>query len=89
MAHKHFKTILMPLPDELYNIKFAGYFESIKEMYKSDKKFKTLCDEYCTCVSNAKNYEKQIKKDLHHKTASENLSLELEEEILFYIVRNR
>ncbi|WET03003.1 hypothetical protein [Flavobacterium sp. YJ01] len=79
----------MPLPDELYNIKFAGYFESIREMYMADKKFKMICDDYCVSISKTKNYDKRIERNLQHKLESENLSRELEEEILFYIVRNR
>lgn len=79
----------MPLPDELYSIKFAGYFESIREMYAADNKFRTICDDYCESVLQTKNYEKRIVRNVKGKLESENLSRELEEEILFYIARNR
>lgn len=79
----------MPLPDELYNIKFAGYFESIKDMYAADNKFRTICDDYCESILQAKSYDKRIIRNLKSKLESENLSRELEEEILFYIAKNR
>lgn len=77
----------MPLPDQLYNSRFAQYIESIKVMYLVDDSFKTICDEYCQNEMSIENYDKKIGKQLRHKLEAENLSKELEEEILFYIVR--
>lgn len=79
----------MAIPDELYNIKFAGYFESIKKMYDADKKFKTICDEYCISVAEAEKYDIAVKGSPVRREASKRLCRELEEEILFYILRNR
>jgi len=78
----------MALPDELYNAKFAEYIESIKIMYLVDDRFKTICDDYCTSKINTEKYKKKFEKDFRHKLEYENLSKELEEEILFYIVKN-
>lgn len=78
----------MSLPDELYNVKFAEHFESIREMYLLDNKFKTLCDDYCNSIVNFEISKKGFEKKFRQKLESENSSKELEEEILFYIVRN-
>ncbi|MFH6995034.1 hypothetical protein [Flavobacterium sp. FlaQc-48] len=78
----------MSLPDELYNVKFAEYFESMRSMYQLDDRFKTICDDYCTSITEAKNYKKKYEKNFRNQLECENLSKELEEEILFYIMRN-
>ncbi|OIV41183.1 hypothetical protein BKM63_15800 [Flavobacterium johnsoniae] len=78
----------MSLPDELYNVKFAEYFESMRKMYLIDDRFKNICDDYCNSVANAEIYRKKFEKNFRHQLECENLSKELEEEILFYIVRN-
>lgn len=78
----------MSLPDELYNVKFAEYFESMRKMYLLDDRFKTMCDDYCESIVNTKIYKRQIEKKIRQKLECEKLSQELEEEILFYIVRN-
>lgn len=78
----------MSLPKELYNSKFAEYIESIKIMYLVDDRFKVICDEYCESKLNSEKFEKKIKKNFQNKLKHENLSKELEEEILFYLVKN-
>lgn len=78
----------MSLPDELYNVKFAEYFESMRKMYLLDDRFKTMCDDYCENIVNAEIYKKKFEKNFRQKLECENLAKELEEEILFYIVRN-
>nr|WP_199003005.1 hypothetical protein [Flavobacterium sp. ASV13] len=78
----------MSLPDELYNVKFAEYFESMKTMYQQDERFRTICDDYCSSIANAENYKKKYEKNFRHQLESENLAKELEEEILFYMIRN-
>lgn len=78
----------MPVPDELYNVKFADYFELIKVLYFSDDRFRTICDDYSNSKINGEIYKKKFEKYLRHNLESENLSKELEEEILFYIIRN-
>ncbi|MDW8850431.1 hypothetical protein SD960_10040 [Flavobacterium sp. MMLR14_040] len=77
----------MSLPNELYNSKFAEYIESLKILYLVDDKFKTMCDEYCNSKANSEKYRKKFEKDFRHKLEYENLSKELEEEILIYLIR--
>lgn len=77
----------MSLPNELYNAKFAEYIESLKILYLVDDKFKTMCDDYCNSKSNTEKYRKKFEKDFRHKLEYENLSKELEEEILIYLIR--
>lgn len=77
----------MSLPNELYNAKFADYLDSLKILYLVDDKFKVICDDYCKSKMNAEKYKKKFEKDFLHKLESENLSKELEEEILIYLIR--
>jgi hypothetical protein len=77
----------MSLPNELYNAKFAEYIESLKILYLIDDKFKTMCDDYCNSKANTEKYRKKFEKDFRHKLEFENLSKELEEEILIYLIR--
>lgn len=79
----------MSLPDELYNVKFAEYFEAMRGMYSTDDRFKTICDDYCTNIANAESYKKKYEKNFRNQLECENLAKELEEEILFYMIRNR
>jgi hypothetical protein len=78
----------MSLPNELYNSKFADYLDSIKILYLVDDKFKIICDDYCMSKANTEKYRKKFEKDFRHKLEFENLSKELEEEILIYLIRN-
>ncbi|WP_166924032.1 hypothetical protein [Flavobacterium poyangense] len=77
----------MSLPSELYNTKFAEYIESLKILYLVDNKFKTICDEYSKSRIKAEKYRKKFEKDFRNKLEFENLSKELEEEILIYLIR--
>ncbi|BDU27397.1 MULTISPECIES: hypothetical protein [unclassified Flavobacterium] len=78
----------MTVPEELYNIKFAEYFESMKVLYLTNDKFRTICDDYCSNVVNAQVYKKRFEKNFRRKLECENLSKELEEEILFFMIRS-
>ncbi|KRD10346.1 hypothetical protein ASE21_11585 [Flavobacterium sp. Root901] len=78
----------MSLPDELYNVKFAEYFEAMRKMYLLDDRFRMICDDYCKNVVNVKVCKEKIEKKIREQLNSENMAKELEEEILFYIVRN-
>lgn len=78
----------MSLPDELYNLKFAENFDVVCTLYAGDERFKDICDEYCKSIIKAENYKKKYEKNFKHQLEFENLSKELEEEILFYIIRN-
>jgi Na+-translocating ferredoxin:NAD+ oxidoreductase RnfC subunit len=77
----------MSLPDELYNMKFAEYFDSMRRMYLQDEKFKEICDHYCSNIAEVKMYRKKKEINFSKEQQCENLSKELEEEILFYLVR--
>ncbi|MGO4770479.1 hypothetical protein ACEN2I_02365 [Flavobacterium sp. W22_SRS_FK3] len=77
----------MSVPEELYNAKFAEFMESIKILYLVDDKFKSICDEYCTSKIETVKFQKRLEKNFNQKLKLENLSKELEEEILFYILK--
>lgn len=77
----------MSLPNELYNAKFAEYLDSIKIMYLVDDRFKMICDDYCISKINAEKFRKKIERDFQHQLKHENLSKELEDEILIYIIK--
>ncbi|OXA82069.1 hypothetical protein SAMN05444397_101897 [Flavobacterium aquidurense] len=79
----------MSLPDELYNIKFAEHMESLKILYLVDPNFKVICNEYCLSTTATKKYKGKIEKYFNKKIESENLSKELEEEILIYLLRRK
>lgn len=77
----------MWLPREMENLKFAEYIDSIRIMYLVDHHFQMLCDQYCLSKMKAKKMEKKMEKDLYNKLENENLANELEEEILFYLIK--
>jgi len=76
----------MSLPKDLQNEKFAQYKESIIVLYLADDRFRMICDEYCSIKENVRKIKKKINQDFSSRVRNENLSAELEEEILFYII---
>lgn len=88
MINLNLKLQIMSVPEELYNIRFAEHFESIKFLYLNNEKFRTICDDYCNNVVDAQVYQKKFEKNFRRKLECENLSKELEEEILFFVVRS-
>lgn len=76
------------LPDKMYNVKFADNFEVLQKLYLSDICFKDIFDRYCKSIATSENCQKKYKKHFRHHLEFENLSKELEEEILFYLMRN-
>ncbi|MDP5200232.1 MULTISPECIES: hypothetical protein [Flavobacterium] len=76
----------MSLPKDLQNEKFAQYMESITVFYLADDRFKMICDEYCSIKENVRKIKKKIDEDFSSRVENENLSAELEEEILIYIL---
>lgn len=78
----------MLIPSELYNVKFAEYIEFIEIFYLQDSRFKEMCDDYCTSKTNTQAYKRKFEKHFRRIIEFENLSRELEEEILIYIIRN-
>lgn len=77
----------MSVPEELYNARFKEYFESLKILYLVDDNFKSICDHYCSCRLKTEENMKKIEKHFKNKLEFENLSKELEEEILIYLIR--
>lgn len=77
----------MAVPKELYNAKFVDYIESLKILYLVDDKFKMICDDYCTTRLKADKFKKKFEKHFQHKLECDNLSKELEDEILIYLIR--
>ncbi|MCD0472087.1 hypothetical protein [Flavobacterium sp. JAS] len=77
----------MAVPKELYNAKFLDYIESLKILYLVDDKFKAICDDYCRSKLKTEKYKKKFEKYFQHKLEVENLSKELEDEILIYLIR--
>ncbi|WP_337966351.1 hypothetical protein [uncultured Flavobacterium sp.] len=77
----------MSIPNELYNVKFADFIESIKIWYLVDDKFKMICDDYCSNKMVTEKQKRKIEKIFSQKLKSENLSKELEEEILIYLLK--
>ncbi|MBS7231189.1 hypothetical protein KHA90_09135 [Flavobacterium psychroterrae] len=77
----------MLIPNELYNVKFAEFIETIKKLYLVDDKFKNICDDYCNSKMNTEKYKRKFEKNFSNKLKSENLSKELEEEVLIYVMR--
>jgi hypothetical protein len=79
----------MNIPDELNNEKFSMYRESIIVLYLADDEFKTICDDYCISKMNIEKYGKKSEEDIQCKSDYESLSLELEDEILRFINKNK
>lgn len=77
----------MAVPKELYNAKFADYIESLKILYLVDDKFKIVCDDYCANKLRAEKFRKKFEKHFQNRLECENLSKELEDEILIYLIR--
>ena len=77
----------MALPQELLNSKFAEYMVDLKALYFYDENFKAVCDEYCVIKNKASKASAKLRRDLADQLEYENLSTELEEEILIYLIR--
>lgn len=77
----------MSIPKELYNLKFAQYMESIKILYLTDDRFKSLCQEYCNSKIDMENHKTKMIKTFASRIKAENLVVELEEEIVIYLIR--
>lgn len=78
----------MSIPEKLYSEKLSNYQESIKVLYLVDDDFKSMCDDYCCSKINVEKYTKKIKENFHLKAEYENLTKELEAEIVQYIIKN-
>jgi hypothetical protein len=50
-----------------------------------DEDFKALCDDYITSKINMKKYRDRLQEDVELKSEYEDLSMELEKEIIRYL----
>jgi len=78
----------MPIPRELNTAQFAEHIDAIRILYLADEDFKSLCDDYCTVKISLEKFKEASSKDLERESEYKHLSVELENEILYY-VRNR
>ena len=76
------------IPKALNSKKFAEHMESIEILYLVDDEFKAICDDYSVSKTNMEKYRKKAEEDAQYKAEYENLSIELEKEILRYL-KNR
>lgn len=79
----------MTIPKALNNEKFSKYMESIIVLYLADDEFKSICDDYSISKKNFEKYKEKVAEDKQCKADYEALSLELEEEILRFITKNK
>jgi len=75
----------MPIPTALNTIQFSEYIDIIKMLYREDDDFKTLCDDYNTSKSQLEKYKGKSIEDMRSELEYQQLSLDLEKEILDYI----
>jgi len=78
----------MPIPRELNTAQFAEHIDDIRILYLADEDFKSLCDDYCTVKISLEKFKEASSNDLERESEYKHLSVELENEILYY-VRNR
>ena len=78
----------MPIPRALNTAQFAEHMDDIRILYLADEDFKSLCDDYCTVRISIEKFNGTSSKDLQRELEYKHLSVELENEILYY-VRNR
>jgi hypothetical protein len=78
----------MSIPEKLYSKKLSNYQETIKVLYLVDDNFKTMCDDYCCSKLNVEKYKQKIQENFYLKVEYENLTKELEDEIVQYIIKN-
>lgn len=78
----------MSIPEKLYSEKLSNYQESIKVLYLVDDDFKTMCDDYCCSKINVEKYTRIMQDNFKMKVEYENLTKELEDEIVLYIAKN-
>ena len=72
----------------ILNIKpFSEYKETIELLYSLDDDFKTLCDDYYLSKMNTEKFRNRSFKDHESELEYKNLTLELEKEILEYLLR--
>jgi uncharacterized protein YdcH (DUF465 family) len=79
----------MPIPRELNNAQFAEHMDAIRILYLADEDFKSLCDDYCTVRTSIEQFNGTSVRDLERASEYKQLSVELQEEILYYVKNRR
>ena len=75
----------MPIPPALDIEEFAEYKEVINRLYLIDDDFKALCDDYSMSKMHIEKINAKSLEDKQRKIEYQQLSLELEKEILDYV----
>ena len=75
------------LPAGLNITQFAEYMEAIKRLYTVDDDFKALCDDYVTSKNKIEKLKEKTLENMRNELEYEQLSRELEKEILEYVAR--
>lgn len=78
----------MSIPEKLYSEKLSSFQESIKVLYLVDDDFKSMCDDYCCSKINVEKYTQILQENFQRKVEYENLTKELEDDIIHYIIKN-
>jgi hypothetical protein len=75
----------MAIPESLNIDQFSKYMKSIRVLYMSDEDFRNLCDDYNMSKVNIEMYKGKLQEDIQRRLEFENLSQDLEKEILRYL----
>jgi len=75
----------MPFPPALDIEEFAEYKEVINRLYLIDEDFRALCDDYNMSKTHIEKFNVKSLEDKQRKIEYQQLSLELEKEILDYV----
>ena len=75
------------IPPALNIPQFAEYLETIKMLYRIDDDFKTLCDDYVTSNMNVEKFRGLAREGMKNESEYKQLSLDLEKEILDYVIK--
>jgi len=73
------------IPPGLNIAQFAEYIETIKMLYRVDDDFKTLCDDYVTSKMKMEKSTGKPLEERRNELEYEQLSRDLEKEILDYV----
>jgi len=79
----------MPIPLELNGKPFIEYTETIKMLYEVDEDFRSLCDDYHTSIDNTEKHRKESIKDMRSEWEYQQLTMELQNEILDFLKKLR
>ena len=75
----------MPFPPALDTEEFAEYKEVINRLYSIDDDFRALCDDYSMSKTHIEKFDVKSLEDKQRKIEYQQLTLELEKEILDYV----